>query len=311
MDNGGKNEAFFTGLLNKTRKDKIFIVILAGILMMVIAMPTKSSSAKSYTTGPVISTGSEDYEKNLGEELQQMLENTDGVGKVKVLVKTNDTKEVTGVLVVCEGGDDKNLVAYITDAINGLLGVPVHKIKVMKMLAAAGYINYAGDLDNIIKVKDKEKAAAVVADNVSTDSNEAEAADTDFTDEPGTVILTSAGVKSEAVAAAKLNREQVRASSIENLKSIADDAGIAEDAKKAAVEQLAKLENNADKETAIELLLSAKGFDSSVVTVSDTNVDAVINVSELSDTDKAQIEDIIKRKTGFAADKITINICNN
>ena len=200
------------------------------------------------------------------------------------------------------------------------------------MIAAAGYINYAGDLDNIIKVKDKEKAAAVVADNVSTDSNEAEAADTasllsvdtlstdsneaeaadtDFTDEPGTVILTSAGVKSEAVAAAKLNREQVRASSIENLKSIADDAGIAEDAKKAAVEQLAKLENNADKETAIELLLSAKGFDSSVVTVSDTNVDAVINVSELSDTDKAQIEDIIKRKTGFAADKITINICNN
>ena len=66
-------------------------------------------------------------------ELQQMLENTDGVGKVKVLVKTTDTKEVTGVLVVCEGGDDKNLVAYITDAINGLLGVPVHKIKVMKM----------------------------------------------------------------------------------------------------------------------------------------------------------------------------------
>jgi hypothetical protein len=50
VDNGGKNEAFFTGLLNKTRKDKIFIVILAGILMMVIAMPTKSSSAKSYTT---------------------------------------------------------------------------------------------------------------------------------------------------------------------------------------------------------------------------------------------------------------------
>ena len=120
MDNDGKNEAFFTGLLNKTRKDKIFIVILAGILMMVIAMPTKSSSAKSYTSGPVISSNSDDYEKNLGEELQQMLENTDGVGKVKVLLKTTDDKEVIGV-------------AYITDAINGLLGVPVHKIKVMKM----------------------------------------------------------------------------------------------------------------------------------------------------------------------------------
>ena len=82
MDNERKNESFFTGLLNKTRKDKIFIVILAGILMMVIAMPTKSSSAKSYTVSPVISSGSDDYEKNLGEELQQMLENTDGVGTV-------------------------------------------------------------------------------------------------------------------------------------------------------------------------------------------------------------------------------------
>lgn len=73
MDNGGKNEAFFTGLLNKTRKDKIFIVILAGILMMVIAMPTKSSSAKSYTTGPVISTGSEDYEKILVKNYSRCL----------------------------------------------------------------------------------------------------------------------------------------------------------------------------------------------------------------------------------------------
>ena len=118
MDNDGKNEAFFTGLLNKTRKDKIFIVILAGILMMVIAMPTKSSSAKSYTSGPVISSNSDDYEKNLGEELQQMLENTDGVGKVKVLLKTTDDKEVIGVLVVCEGGDDKNLVARFVSRSN-------------------------------------------------------------------------------------------------------------------------------------------------------------------------------------------------
>ena len=129
--------------------------------------------------------------------------------------------------------------------------------------------------------------------------------------QPGTVILTSAGIKSEAVAAARLNREQIRASSLENLQSIVNDTNMTEDAKKSAVDELAKLEDSADKETAIELLLSAKGFDSSVVTVSDTNVDAVINVSELSDTDKAQIEDIIKRKTGFAADKITINICNN
>lgn len=35
--------------------------------MMVIAMPTKSSSAKSYTVSPVISSGSDDYEKIWGK----------------------------------------------------------------------------------------------------------------------------------------------------------------------------------------------------------------------------------------------------
>ena len=121
------------------------------------------------------------------------------------------------------------------------------------MIAAAGYINYAGDLNNIIKIKDKE-SSAVSSDNVTTDNNLADE-DTDFTDEPGTVILTSAGIKSEAVAAARLNREQIRASSLENLQSIVNDTNMTEDAKKSAVDELAKLEDSADKETAIELLL--------------------------------------------------------
>jgi len=181
------------------------------------------------------------------------------------------------------------------------------------MIAAAGYINYAGDIDSIIKIKDKEKPAVAASDDVNNDitSDDADASEAGYTDEPGTVILTSGKAMSEAVASAKLNREQLRASGIEDLKSIVNDQNVSDEAKKSAVDKLAQLEDCADKESAIELLLSAKGFDSSVVTVSDSTVDAVINVSELSDTDKAQIEDIIKRKTGFTADKITINICNN
>ena len=38
------------------------------------------------------------------------------------------------------------------------------------MIAAAGYINYAGDLDNIIKVKDKEKVrVSVIHNNLAMD----------------------------------------------------------------------------------------------------------------------------------------------
>ncbi len=68
---------------------------------------------------------------------------------------------------------------------------------------------------------------------------------------------------------------------------------------------------NSQKETAAELLLEAKGLGNSVVSIQDGEVDVVINSTGISDTQRAQIEDIIKRKTGVTADKITINVCNN
>lgn len=40
---------------------------------------------------------------------------------------------IEGVIVVCEGGGNQELISDITIAVNGLLNVPVHKIKVMKM----------------------------------------------------------------------------------------------------------------------------------------------------------------------------------
>lgn len=41
--------------------------------------------------------------------------------------------EVLGVLVVAEGGGDAVIVAQITEAVQALFGIEVHKIKVMKM----------------------------------------------------------------------------------------------------------------------------------------------------------------------------------
>ena len=40
---------------------------------------------------------------------------------------------IEGVIILCEGRDNKELVSEITNAVYGLLNVPVHKIKVMKM----------------------------------------------------------------------------------------------------------------------------------------------------------------------------------
>ena len=63
----------------------------------------------------------------------------------------------------------------------------------------------------------------------------------------------------------------------------------------------------AEKEAATEMLLEAKGFDEVVVSITDDSVDVVVNATNLSDEDRAKIEDIIKRKTGVSAENIVIS----
>ena len=182
------------------------------------------------------------------------------------------------------------------------------------MIAAAGYINYTGNLSDIITVNDTvstQDPTSNPVDEVSGDilSNDAEP-DEQSLQEPGSVVLTSGnGVSSSVVSEAKLNREQIRAKNKETLLEVINNAALTESAK--AVAQLSAITDNSEKEIAAELLLEAKGFSDAAVSILDGNVDVVINQTQLTDTQKAQIEDIVKRKTGVAADKITINVCNN
>ena len=165
------------------------------------------------------------------------------------------------------------------------------------MIAVAGYINYAGNVSDIISVSSKSGSKVV---NTSTDDTifTEEEPDDESLEEPGSVILTSGqGVSSSVISEAKLNREQIRAKNTENLTNIVNDTAIDKASKTEAINELAKIAEYSEKEAAIELLLEAKGFN-----------DVVINQQTLENSQKAQIEDIAKRKTGVTSDKITINV---
>ena len=43
-----------------------------------------------------------------------------------------------------------------------------------------------------------------------------------------------------------------------------------------------------------------------LVTITDKQVDVIVNDAEMDETKKAQIENVVKRKTGIAAKNITI-----
>ena len=63
----------------------------------------------------------------------------------------------------------------------------------------------------------------------------------------------------------------------------------------------------AEKETAAEILLESKGFDDVVVSITDETVDVVVNTADLTEAQRAQIEDIVIRKTGVSPEAIVIS----
>ena len=170
------------------------------------------------------------------------------------------------------------------------------------MIAVAGYINYSGKLQNKL---DQTVNSGQITD---IENNDAEPDDVNLI-EPGTAVLTSGNVNS-VVSAAKLSREQVRAKNKEALFEIINNASLSEAAKKDAVTQVTRLADAAEREMAAELLLEAKGFSNAVVSIVNNSADVVIGVASLSEVEKTQVEDIVKRKTGISAANITINVCN-
>lgn len=184
------------------------------------------------------------------------------------------------------------------------------------MIAAAGYLNYSGkifgnlgkstqanaDLTNqeLLDISDEDVASA--SDDIKSQDSDAE----DETDgSPGDAVLTN-GEASAVVAEAKVTREQVRAQNKESLNEIINSENLTDDQKQEAVNQLVEMTNLAEKEAAAETLLASKGFTDSVVSLTSDSADVVVNAVELTDANRAQIEDIIVRKTGVAAQNVVI-----
>lgn len=146
-------------------------------------------------------------------------------------------------------------------------------------------------------------------DDVSAGEGQDSAAETGLED-PGEAILTSGMSVTDYIANVQLSREQVRAKNKEALMELIDSAGIEESAKQQAIQDMIALTEVAEKENAAETLLMAKGFADPVVSVSSDQVDVVINAASITDQQRAQIEDIVKRKTEVSADQIVISLLN-
>ena len=190
------------------------------------------------------------------------------------------------------------------------------------MTAAAGYLNYSGKLfestdDSGVSQQANSELLDISEEDIETGSGDIESQDQDTSEEtdgdvegtPGEAVLTSGEVKN-TIAQAKVSREQVRAKNKETLQGIIDSTSVTEEQKEEAVNQMIELTKVAEQESAAETLLASKGFTETVVTVNEGEADVVVGNVEMTEANRAQIEDIVTRKTGVAPENIVITPMN-
>jgi len=206
------------------------------------------------------------------------------------------------------------------------------------MIAAAGYLNYSAKKEvagadvyeaGMMEISDEDILAENQALNGVDDGTLKEIASLDGENEgnveelpevpqgetvaagienPGEAVLTNGTSVSEYIAGVQLNREQIRAKNKETLMELINSDQIPDTEKQAAIQNMIKMTEVAEKENAAETLLQAKGFVDPVVSITDGKVDVVINAVSLTDPERAQIEDIVKRKTEIGANGIVITL---
>ena len=190
------------------------------------------------------------------------------------------------------------------------------------MIVIAGYLNFTADQTKPVKqeaaaetaekireenIQAEEAAAGAEADITSFPDEDlasvsAEAESTADTETPegekvGEAVLTSSASAGAFSASAKLNREQVRSKNEASLLEIINNTDISEDMKADAIASMNRMTDRAEKELDAELLLEAKGFKDSVVSINDDSVDVIVGAAEITDEQKAQNEDLVTRKT--------------
>lgn len=201
------------------------------------------------------------------------------------------------------------------------------------MIGVAGYMSFAdAGKDKKTKKNGKEQVEVISYDEVagSDSKNVADGSENIATDEAqdtdeglsedmelngpeeeiGDAVLTSASAKAVTnnMASVKLTREQNRSKSRETLMDIIGDEALSDEAKKEAADTYVRLNDTIEMETDIETVLAAKGYTDVVVTIGDESVDVTLGAAELDDAERAQIEDIVTRKTGYNISNVAISM---
>ena len=158
--------------IKKRNKSDFVVLILLGVMVMIVAMPTGAKQSQKETQTQEQTEQQLQTEDSYKEQLlKELLEHMDGVGKTRVMLTfsdegtdqldknvtkdgnkkeettvvydTGDTRQpyvicrqmpkIEGVVVVAQGGGNAKTVTEISNAVMSLFPVEAHKVVVVKM----------------------------------------------------------------------------------------------------------------------------------------------------------------------------------
>ena len=214
---------------------------------------------------------------------------------------------VAGYLQYTSSQDDSNLAKEASADTNE----PTYEISDEDMEQASYSDIESMDSEVVLQEENylDESMEEVLAENMTGDIAQNTENQLSEGETPGEAVFTSAS-SLNTLSGARLLKEQTRAKNKETLLEIINNVNISEEQKQEAVDNMIAITDIAEKETSAEILLESKGFDDVVVSITDETVDVVVNAAELSEAQRAQIEDIIVRKTGVTPDAIVISTLN-
>ena len=158
--------------IKKRNKSDFVVLILLGVMVMIVAMPTGAKQSQKETqTQEQKEQQLQTEDSYMVQQLKELLEHMDGVGKTRVMLTfsdegtdqldknvtkdgnkkeettvvydTGDTRQpyvicrqmpkIEGVVVVAQGGGNAKTVTEISNAVMSLFPVEAHKVVVVKM----------------------------------------------------------------------------------------------------------------------------------------------------------------------------------
>ena len=190
------------------------------------------------------------------------------------------------------------------------------------MIAVAGYLNFtesnsSGDITDV-DLNDPTSYEALLNDDGSISTLADDGTDVDglefalgenteqVYDDTGAAIYVSTTSDTYFVQA-KLEREQARANQKDMLTEMINNTNLDEAKKQECADNLLEIQQRIEKETAAEAMIESKGFSEVYVRIDDETVDVVVNKSEITDSELAQIMDIVTRKTGMKENQVRIS----